>query len=594
MSSALVNQQQEFGTRLKAQYGEACVFLIAEDNPADEALVCEMLYQAFGDHCRVECVDCYQKTLERLDQSDFSALILDMGLPDQSGVSNIDELGAKYPDLPIVVLTGLDDIQLAVTSVQRGAQDYLSKNRVSPELLARSLFYAKERKSIELQLRLALEESDKKNEQLEALAKHDALTGLPNRLYLHDVGKHALSRAERKQMELALLFFDLNGFKKINDTYGHLAGDSLLKIVAERMQQQVRASDLLVRLGGDEFVVMTDVLQKRDGIYPLVGRMLQAFDAVFEIEGHQLVVKPSIGVAFYPDAGSLDLLMKNADSAMYEAKNSSLEEKVCFFTAEMAEQYARRNQIEHGLAGAFERGEFEVCFHPAVHTSRHIYWIEALARWNSPSLGLILPEEFIEVAERNSIANEITRFVLKAAAELYKSLEGVDALQGISVNVCVSQIEQPDFCDWFLGCLSEFNISPAHVCLEVTEKQMNLRSDSCASQMQCLREKGVMIALDDYGAGFSSLTHLVNLEIDVLKLDPSLIRGLDRDPRRKALAAGLVEMARYMGIRTLAEGVETQEELKEIAALGFDAYQGYLIAQPMALKEAVLYRPAYR
>jgi len=563
------------------------VFLMAEDNPADEALVQELLSQAFGDKYQIVCVDRFEKIANALSQGKFEILILDLGLPDRSGVNNVAELGKQYPELPIVVLTGQDDLSTAVESLQYGAQDYLSKNKITSEMLSRSLHYARERKKIEGQLRQALEESAYRNTQLESQAKHDGLTGLPNRIYLYEAGNRSLFRAKRQKMDLALFFFDLDGFKKINDSYGHLVGDELLKQVAGRIQNEIRSSDLLVRLGGDEFVILTDVLHQRQEVYPLAQRVLQAFSQPFHIQNFDIPMSPSIGVSFYPESDTLELLLKNADCAMYEAKGNA-EENICFFSDEVADHFSRVNQIEQLIGSALKNGEFSVVFQPLLNMKSALISLEALVRWTSPQLGIVPPDEFIPIAEHSPAINDITKFVVKESAKFLESINsGGFCIDEIAINVCASQLEHSSFGDLFLYWLQKYKLPANQVCLELTERQMLRQTEVCKALFLDYQKRGINIALDDFGTGFSSVTHLIGLEIDTLKVDRILISEIHKRPRHLALVAGIVEMAHHINMRVVAEGIETQEEYEAVKKLGVDKIQGYHFSKPLTFQQCL-------
>lgn len=562
------------------------VFLMAEDCPSDAALITEMLYQAFGDSYSVICVDRFAKIVEALNKGTFEVLILDMGLPDKSGVDNIREVHSRYPNLPIVVLTGDEGMDTAVDALQTGAQDYLTKNHITPEILSRSLFYAKERKQIELKLKDALEDSAYRNIQLEAMVKHDPLTQLPNRTYFHDSASRVLHRAERLNKEVALLFFDLDGFKRVNDTYGHLVGDALLQSVANRLQSVARESDFLARLSGDEFVIITDLIDDEAQIYPLVKRLTGLFDTPFNVEMHQIMISPSVGVAFYPHADSVDLLLKHADCAMYEAKKSKTQ-KVCFYTREMASQFAQNQKIELELSHALQKKQLTTAFQPVIDLARpERIQLEALVRWNSPVLGMVSPDDFIPLAESTPAINGISRVVVNYSGELYQQLGAqIAMLDKIAINVSSSQLSTRNFTDLFLSWLDECGLPAAKISLELTEHQIVQDAKACVKQLNIFREAGMSIALDDFGKGFSSITHLLDLPLDILKLDRSLIDHIDENARNQALTAGIVEMAHRLGMKVVAEGIERQEEYQMAQELGCDFAQGYLIAKPMPLDE---------
>jgi len=447
------------------------VFLMAEDNPNDAELFSEMLNEAFHGQYSVVCVDRFSKIAEALETGKFEALILDMDLPDKSGIDNISHLGEQYPTLPIVVLTGHEDAELAIDSLQCGAQDYLSKNNVTPDVLARSVKYANERKQIERKLKDALQDAAYKNIQLEAQAKHDALTGLANRTYFQESANRVLARAERKNKIVGLLFFDLNEFKKINDTYGHATGDELLKQVSERIGQVIRESDFVARIGGDEFVVITDLMEDKHDIYPLVKRIQNQFDLLFRVGSHDLECTTSIGIAFYPDAPNLDMLMKQADCAMYEAK-ANIGAHVCFYSEKLDSLYTRSQTIESNLGSAIEKKELIAQFQPVVSASgEHKVYLEALARWHSASLGEVSPDEFIPIAESSPAINGVTQAVTRRVNDLLTVVNDYGLnIDRISINVSAQQLGSQHFCRLFLQWLSELNLPPEYICLELTER----------------------------------------------------------------------------------------------------------------------------
>lgn len=566
------------------------VFLMAEDDPADAEVFSEMLSKAFDDSHSVVCVDRFEKIVEALNSGSFQALILDMNLPDRSGIDNVHHLGKQYPSLPIVVLTGNEDLDLAIDSLQSGAQDYLSKNKVTPEMLARSLHYAKERKQIEQRLKEALEDSAYKNLQLEAQARHDPLTGLANRAYFQEVAKRVLLRAQRKNLKAALLYFDLNEFKKINDTYGHLAGDNLLQQVSERLLHVVRETDFLARIGGDEFVIITDTIADKREVYPLVKRIKTQFDSAFDIGPHQLTMSSSIGIAFYPEADNLDLLIKQADCAMYEAK-ANPDSSTCFFSEQIAAQYARSQKIESLLGQAIEKHQLSATFQPVINLdNENEVHVEALARWHCNNLGEISPDEFIPIAENTPAISGISREMTSQAKKLFEALLHCKLnINCVSINISAMQLASKHFCRLLLQWLDEANLPPNKICLELTERQVVQNIEKCKEQFLMLKSKGIQIALDDFGSGFSSVTHLLDLPFDVLKLDRVLVSYIDQNPRNQALVAGIVEMAHRLDMKVVAEGVEREEEKQVAIDLGCDFLQGYLIAKPLSLHEAALF-----
>ncbi|VAW81787.1 diguanylate cyclase/phosphodiesterase (GGDEF & EAL domains) with PAS/PAC sensor(s) [hydrothermal vent metagenome] len=560
-------------------------YLMAEDNPADIELVTEMMNQAYCRQYSLVCVDRYALIDYKLSTETFQALILDLNLPDHSGVENINILSQQYPQLPIIILTGLDDQTLAIEALKNGVQDYLNKDSLTPELLSRSLRYAQERKRIEVQLKQALEDAATRNTQLEALAQYDFMTSLPNRAYFQHAANQLLSRALRCGKWLALLYLDLNSFKKVNDNYGHAVGDDLLRQVATRLKKSMRETEFLARMGGDEFVIVTDVLDEKQAVYTLVNRLLSVFELPFTIGDHKILCSSSIGVSFYPDAETLDILMRQGDCAMYEAK-TNCNTPVCFYTKQMEHLYTRNIEIESRLSNAIETEQFDTHFQ-AVFSINHPdeLHVEALIRWYSPEQGYISPDEFIPLAESSPMINELTRVVIKHCSQLFTLCEKLNRPSDkISINVCASQLASAPFCSQLIAWLDEYQILPEKICLELTERQMVKNTRQCYEQIQRLRSLGIQIALDDYGTGYSSVTHLLELPLDYLKLDRILIDHIDENPRNQALTAGIIEMAHRLDMKVIAEGIEREEEFNISKELGCDYTQGYFVAKPMPIK----------
>lgn len=569
------------------------LLLMAEDDPADAALFQEMLEQAFGQEYRVVCVDRFQKITEALEQGKFHALILDMNLPDSDGLEGVSQIGEHYPHIPIVILTGNDNVEIAIESLQEGAQDYLTKNHVTPAMLERSVRYARERKAVEERLKQALNDAANTNQLLEKQVKYDPLTGVPNRAYLREVATQVLSRAFRQEREVAMLFFDLDEFKKVNDTFGHLVGDELLRQIAERLNRVVRHSDFMARIGGDEFVILTDTLDQRKDIYPLLKRIERQFRSPFHIDSHEISCRHAVGVSFYPNAQDLDQLIKQADMAMYEAKGKRFS-NVCFFSDDLQEQFARVQQLEVLLKTALEQHQIRAVFQPIVAPHKpHKVQLEALARWHHPTLGEISPEEFIPIAESTPVINGITKKIIKDSAQTIKRLqtEGL-TVSKVSINVSPSQLSDENFFRMLMKWLEDYRLPPHLLCLELTENQMVKNIHNCKRFVRQVSNQGIALSLDDFGTGYSSVTHLLEIPFDTLKLDRSLVNGIHTHPRNQALIAGIVEMAHRLEMDVVAEGVELPEELYTVLNLGCDHIQGYLYSKPREAQELEGFYPA--
>ncbi len=560
-------------------------YLLIEDNLKDADLVSRLLESVFAKAVSVQTVGRFDRAVELLAKQNFDACILDLHLPDRSGLCNVELLNRLYPNLPIVVLTDHDDDVSAMKALNYGAQDYLSKSEVTSAILCRSLRYAKERKNIEIRLKNALDESANRNVQLEKLARHDFLTALLNRAYFDGAALKMLKRAARHSKCFGLVYFDINKFKSINDNLGHTAGDELLRQVAQRAKGVVRETDFIARMSGDEFVIVTDIINERSEVYGLVTRLLSCFEYPFHIDGQDLSVSTSIGVAFYPDADNLNLLIRQADLAMYEAKSKN--QDVCFFTREMEAVYSRSMLIRSHLQQAAKQSEFHCEFqgYYASAPDGKVY-TEALARWVSPVLGKVAPDEFIPVVEHSPLNNQLTRSIILQCGLLTEMATDLGVQVGhINVNVSASQLTEASFVRQLLHWIYQADFDPNLLCLELTEREMIQNIANCGAHIHELRREGIRIALDDFGSGYSSITHLISLPIDLLKLDRMLVKNIDQNHKYQALNAGIVEMAHRLDMSVIAEGIETLQEYQVLKELGCDYYQGFYFSRPQCARD---------
>ena len=378
--------------------------------------------------------------------------------------------------------------------------------------------------------------------------------------------------------------------KKINDSFGHLTGDEILQRVSQRLENVVRDSDFLARIGGDEFVIITDAIENKEEVYPLVKRIQQQFEQAFNVGSHEITATCSIGVAYYPDAENLDLLIKHADCAMYEAKGNP-NASTCFYSDQIAAQYARAQKLESFLGSAIEKKEIYSVFQPIIHVvDENEIHVEALARWHSDLLGDISPDEFIPIAESSPAINGVTHAITQRVQSLVEIVSNNgQSIDRISINVSAHQLACQNFSKQFLTWLKHVNISPNKICIELTERQVVQNIAQCKEQFLCLKNQGVQLALDDYGSGFSSVTHLLDLPFDILKLDRQLVSYIDKNSRNQALVAGIVEMAHRLNMKVVAEGVEREKEKQKVIDLGCDYIQGFLISKPLPLHETALF-----
>ena len=437
--------------------------------------------------------------------------------------------------------------------------------------------------------------SDRKQaeQRIHELAHNDVLTGLANRFSLDQRLAQAIVAARRENRQLAVMFIDLDRFKAINDTLGHPVGDQLLRDVAKRLRACVRASDIVARLGGDEFVVvMTDLTDAVAHAVPLMaGKIVRQLSRTHRIDGHELRSTPSIGIAVLPSDGEdVGALMKAADTAMYHAKSQG-RANYQFFTAAMNKAAAERLQLENALRQALERDEFRLHFQPQIDiASGAVVAVEALIRWQSPTMGLVPPDTFIPLAEEVGLIEGIGRWVLEQAGRECELLVagGYPGIR-VAVNLSMRQLRKRDIVAIVRRVLQDNRIAPGQLELEVTETVTMEAPETTIGVLGQLRALGVLLSVDDFGIGYSSLARLKLLPIHGLKLDRTLVGDIETDANDAAICAAAIAMAHSLGLKVVAEGVETEAQLEHLRRLGCDLAQGYHFSRPLPVDELNLY-----
>jgi diguanylate cyclase (GGDEF)-like protein/PAS domain S-box-containing protein len=445
--------------------------------------------------------------------------------------------------------------------------------------------------------------SDRKRseDRIRQLAYYDVLTGLPNRRFFKESLDRALRHARHSGKPLGLLFLDLDRFKMINDTLGHEAGDRLLQEAGDRLQICVRSSDYVAsardgkmhsaisRLGGDEFTLILRDLDDPHDAGRVAARILERFSQPFEIDGREVFNSTSIGIAIHPiDGNDVDTLLRNADAAMYHAKDRG-RNNFQFYTNAMNVKASRRLDIENNLRRAVQRGELSVVYQPKRDTrSGEIRAMEALVRWDNAELGKVRPVEFIQVAEESGLIVPIGEWILRTACtqqRLWMDAGFVPIV--MSVNLSSYQIRAQRFAELLAGVLQETGAAPHHIELEITESAIMRYEDVSIRTLGELKQIGVRLALDDFGTGYSSLSYLKRFPIDSLKIDRTFIRDVTSDPDDAAITRAIVAMARNLSLYVVAEGVETEEQERFLREIGCDGMQGFRIGAPVPPGEAV-------
>ena len=433
--------------------------------------------------------------------------------------------------------------------------------------------------------------------QINHTAEHDFLTGLPNRWLLTDRLSQVIALAKRNNERVAVLFLDLDGFKHINDSLGHTAGDRLLQSIAKRLVKCVRGSDTVSRQGGDEFVVLLSEMQQGNDAAITAQRILEAVAESHCLDDRKLHVTTSIGISVYPDDGlDADTLIKNADTAMYQAKEAG-RHSYRFFKPTMNVRAVERQFIEESLRGALEREEFTLHYQPKLDLrTGEIAGAEALIRWEHPTRGNVSPDQFIPTAEDCGLIIPIGAWVLREACR--QAQAWVDAgMPAITMAVNISAIEFRDekFIARLMAVLEETRLDPRLLELELTESILMNRAESSARVLHAVREIGVTVALDDFGTGYSSLSYLLRFPVDALKIDKSFVRFLSTAGDAIPLVTAVIAMAQSLKLRVIAEGVETFEELEFLRNHQCDEAQGFYFSRPVpALQFAKLLRTGIR
>ncbi len=553
--------------------------LLVEDNPGDARLVEIMLNEVQQNPVVLHHVSTLAAAQNYLQSSNSDLVLLDLSLPDGSGLDSINKIQLINNSLAIIILTGLNDQAFAIKTMQHGAQDYLVKGQGDGHLMLRAINYALERKQIEQRLTL--------------LAHFDSLTGLANREYFNLTMARTLAQAKRKNQKLGVMFLDLDYFKEINDTLGHLVGDKLLVSIAERLKSCVRSVDFIARLGGDEFVIILDDIQSPKATMNIADKILATLSKSVEIDHHEVFISCSIGITFFPDdASNVNDLLKHADVAMYKAKSKG-RNNFQFFTPELNAEVIQVMEIKNDLRGAVRRDELLLYYQPKINLLEDkIVSAEALLRWQHPTRGIVSPDQFIPIAEQSGLIIEIGQWVITEAIKQSKKWQkSLSPDFGMAINLSVKQFQESGLIEFIEAQLSQFAVDASTIELEITESLLMEKSQQEQEILSGLSQKGFKISMDDFGTGYSSLSYLKRFTIDILKIDRSFIGDVISDPDAAEIVKAIIAMAHALKLTVVAEGVETKQQMDFLKQLNCNEIQGYLISKPIpALEFEQLFR----
>ncbi len=560
---------------------EEIKILLIDDDEDDYVVTRDLLSEARNLRHTLHWISSYEEAVRKVCENNYDIYLLDYRLGEYTGLDILQKASCQGCRTPFILLTGEGDHETDLKAMKAGAADYLVKGEISAPLLERSIRYAFERKRTE--------------ERIYHMAFYDNLTNLPNRILFQDRLRLTIANADRCQHMFAVLFLDIDNFKRINDTFGHVMGDKLLKSVAERLSAVMRkcdsvtrdVPDLFARLGGDEFTVLLNVINKLEDAAKVARRITDSISMPFKLEGYEIFITSSIGIAIFPaDGEDVDSLLKNADAAMYNAKDRG-KNNYQYYKQYMNAAAFERLTLENDLRRALEREELLLYYQPQINADTGaITGMEALIRWRQTDGEIILPSEFIELAEETGMIIPISEWVLKTACKQNKAWQenGFKTIP-VSVNMSSRLFQQKDFITTLSRILHESGIRPQDLILEITESTLMQTSETVFTALRELTEMGVRLTIDDFGTGYSSLSYLKRFPIHAIKIDRSFVREIPTDPGDAAIARAIISMAHSLRLKVIAEGVETEEQLDFLRKQRCNEIQGYLFSQPLPPEE---------
>ena len=544
--------------------------LLIEEDPRAAMLIGEMLRAAWPDGLIIAHAPRFADATRELTDHGASCVLLTVRGEQADSLDTLGYLTKAAPDAPVIVLSERVDEELALAAVKAGAQDFLRAGEINPALLARAVRFAIERKRTEV--------------DLAQRALHDPLTGLPNRALFVDRLSVALDRSRRTGAQAAVLFLDVDGFKEINDSLGHAAGDLLLSVLADRFHAMLRPMDTVARFGGDEFTFLFEDLESEREAVLIADRIARTASQPLNLgEAEVTEAAVSIGIAIVNDPSvDPDSIIRDADAAMYRAKERG-GDRFELYDEATRHRAAERLALESALRQAVERSELRVHYQPQVslHGSSDLAGFEALVRWQHPERGLIDAGEFLSVAEATGLIVPIGEWVISEALAQVVRWRLTRPAVTVSVNLSARQLRDPSLAGAVATAIHDSGASPATLSFEVTEEAVQRDPDIAGSMLQGLSELGVGLVVDDFGTGHSSLASFRQLPVQVLKIHPSFVSGLGGEPEDTALLGALVDLGHALGLRVVAEGVETDTQLAHLRSVGCDGAQGFLFSRPL-------------
>ncbi len=552
----------------------------------DDEQIRTLLIPIFGNTHQCRAASSAQEALTALAQDTFDLVLMDIDMSGISGAELAPCVHSRSPDTVVVMIIENQNVETAIEALRVGAFDYITKPidiRHVEAAVERALKHhslLKERRRYKEQLETLLQQ---RTAEVDRLAYYDTVTQLPNRTLFEDRLAQAVAIAKSTHQALGILFISVDQFKKVNDSLGHGPGDSLLREFAERLKSCITETDTVARFGNDEFALLRTQIEGTKDVIETIGSLSQVLKFSFDLSGNELFATASVGVSLFPlDGADSQTLLKNAGAALYKAKKSG-GANYQFFTADMHELASSRLALETNLRRAIQNEEFLIHYQPRVSVdSLLITGVEALVRWEHPQLGLVLPSEFIPLAEDTGLIVPVGEWVLRHAClqnRLWQD-QGFAPIQ-VAVNISGRQFHDQDLSETVIRILNETGLAPQHLELELTESSIMHNGEFAAAVLSRLKNMGIKISIDDFGAGFSSLASLKRLPIDALKIDKSFVSDATTDPDDASLVMAIITLAHNLRLKVIAEGVETEEQLRFLHLLRCDEIQGDLFSKPL-------------
>ncbi|MEE9281501.1 MAG: EAL domain-containing protein [Myxococcota bacterium] len=524
-------------------------------------------------------------------------ILMDIGPRDANAPDRCQALAETLGDVPLIVIAPRTREADVTRCLDRGAADWITRPVNLALLHARiaGLLAAKQDREARRRLLGELEERRRRSEMSSGearqdyrfLATHDPLTGLPTLQMFDEYVTKSIAQAKRVPQTLAVICLDLDNFKQINDALGHAVGDQLLQAVSRRLRQSVRSSDMVARLGGDEFMILLVSLNRREDAAVVAAKIVGVLSRPHEISGQEIFMTPSVGIAVYPDHGDAsEALIGRAEVAMRTVKEQG-RASFLYYVADDTQNARERMQLEYHMRDALERGQFKLYFQPQVDVRKgNLIGAEALIRWFHPELGIVSPADFIPIAESSGMIRPLGDWVIREACAQKKRWE-TEGLGGfpISVNVSFRQLTTGRLADTVKQVLRATGLEAGHLDLEITENTIMEQLSKALETLEACERLGVTISIDDFGTGYSSLSVLGTLPAHTLKIDQSFVRNIHKSSTRAAITRTVIAVAAELGLGIIAEGVETEEEMEFVAALGCTRMQGYLFSRPVPADE---------